>query len=194
MSFFSFQSFFFSFRGEKENEVVAMPDGGYFEWKMEEKGEKERGGERRRPPFNFWLELIWGHTWVYTKDFKLHNRINNLLSNNWFSILGGKACWRSSKAEGRSDGLWDIKRRNKDACSENSVTQAVGSSPFCFKSDRTRCLSIAVPKGCQSSKKTIPKLYISACNPQRLNINQPYPDTWKYNCQQIKATSCPKWT
>jgi hypothetical protein len=41
------------------------------------------------------------------------------LSNNSDSILGGNACFRRSVADGRSDGLGDIKRCNKDACSGN---------------------------------------------------------------------------
>lgn len=94
--------------------------------------------------------------------------LHDLLSSNSDSIRGGKACLSSSVADGRSEGLEDINLRNKEAWSENSVTQAAGSSPFCLRSERTICLSIAVPNGCQSSKNTIPKLYMSACEPKWL--------------------------
>jgi len=88
---------------------------------------------------------------------------NHLPSNNSDSIRGGNAFCKSSVADGRSEGPGDINCRSKDSCSGNSATHEGGNSAFCFRSDKTTCLSIAVPNGCQSSKKTTPKLYMSAC-------------------------------
>lgn len=83
--------------------------------------------------------------------------------NHSSSIRGGKAFCNSSVADGRSDGLGDIKRRSKDDCSGYFATQAGGSAPFCFRSERIACLSIAVENGCHSSKNTTPKLNMSTC-------------------------------
>lgn len=108
---------------------------------------------------------------IFSYKYTHGNTCHYLLSTSSYSIRGGKTCLRSSVADGRSEGLGDIKRRNSIACSGNSATQSEGSSPFCLRSDRTMCRSIAVVNGCHSSRKTIPKLYMSACQDRSKKAN-----------------------
>lgn len=120
--------------------------------------------------FTFYLLLYQKfRTYLIYQDNHNSFYLKYLLSINSYSIRG-KTCWSSSVVDGRSDGLGDIKGCNKDSCSGNPATQSEGSSPLCFISDRTTCHSIAVLNGCQSSRNTIPKLYMSACQnrPMRL--------------------------